>query len=113
MPRSGSTAPDAEGWVRVGSMHDLSRDGRVRVQSGGKDVILVMCDRQVYACDNTCAHQHYAMLHSGTLSGCLVTCPMHGWTFDVRTGRSTTGEGRIATYAVRVRGDDVFIRSGA
>ena len=110
MPPSGSASPDRGGWLRVGSMRELSRGGRVRVRSGAMDVILVKCDDAVYACDNTCAHQHVAMLHSGTLRGCLVTCPMHGWTFDVRTGLSTTGEGRIATYPVLVRGDGIFIR---
>jgi nitrite reductase/ring-hydroxylating ferredoxin subunit len=39
----------------------------------------------------------------------MVTCPRHGWTFNLRTGLSTTGEGRIATHPVTVRGDDVLV----
>ena len=96
-------------WLRVASMRDLAPGGRLRVQREGMDLFVVMCEGVVYACDNTCAHQHFALLHSGMLRGCLVTCPMHGWTYDVRTGLSETGEGRIATYPVSVRGDDVFI----
>ncbi len=113
MPHSDSTVPDGAGWVRVGSMRELAREGRARVRAGGTDVLLVRCEDVVYACDNTCAHQHFSMLHSGTIRGCLITCPMHGWTYDVRTGLSTTGEGRIATHPVRVSGDDIFIGSGA
>lgn len=95
--------------IRVASTHDLARGLQHRVRTEGFDLFLVMVDGMVYACDNTCAHQHFAELHIGRLSGCLVTCPRHGWTYDVRTGDSTTGEGRIRTYRASVRGDDVFV----
>ena len=101
------TVPDP--WMRVASLADLRSRGRVRVEVDGRDVLLVHTGGQVYACGNVCAHQHFPMLHAGTLEGHRVTCPMHGWTFDVRTGASAAGEGRIPVYPVLVRGDDVLI----
>jgi nitrite reductase/ring-hydroxylating ferredoxin subunit len=40
----------------------------------------------------------------------VVTCPWHGWQFDVRTGESLYDPGRrLATYRVSVVGDDVLV----
>lgn len=105
--RSGPKDPDR--WTRVAPVRALAGGAPLRVQREGMDIFLVMVDGAVHACDNTCAHQHFAELHSGVFDGCLVTCPRHGWTYDVRTGLSTTGEGRIRSYRVSIRGDDIYI----
>ena len=40
----------------------------------------------------------------------MVTCPLHGWEYDVRTGRNVANPvARLRTYAVRVEGDDVLV----
>ncbi len=68
-----------------------------------------MSKGKFYAIDNVCAHQHFAMLHQGILEDLTVTCPMHGWTFSLETGRATVGSGRVKTYAVKVVGDEVWV----
>lgn len=40
---------------------------------------------EFFALDGICPHAG-GPLGQGTLSGCVVTCPWHGWQFDVRTG---------------------------
>lgn len=106
-PCDDGTAPGH--WHRVASLRELAGGKRLRVRPDGRDILLVMAGGAVCACDNTCAHQHFSVLHSGQFRDCTVTCPMHGWTYDLRTGVSSTGEGRIAVYPVSVRGDDVFV----
>lgn len=96
-------------WVRVASAADLAARGRLRVAADGHDILLVRAGGAIHACGNVCAHQHFAMLHAGTIDGCAVTCPMHGWSYDVRTGAALTGEGRIPVYPVSVEGDDVSV----
>ncbi len=39
-----------------------------------------------YALDGVCPHQG-GPLGQGDLAGCIVTCPWHGWQFDVRSGQ--------------------------
>jgi nitrite reductase/ring-hydroxylating ferredoxin subunit len=40
----------------------------------------------------------------------IVTCPWHGWQFDVRTGESVYDPGRrITTYPVSVVGDEILV----
>jgi nitrite reductase/ring-hydroxylating ferredoxin subunit len=108
-PRPGSPSEGSGPWLRVASLAELAAGRVLRVRGEGMDVFLVMAGGAVYACDNTCAHQHFPVLHEGEFRECTVRCPMHGWTYDVRTGLSGTGEGRIATYPVMVKGGDVYI----
>jgi nitrite reductase/ring-hydroxylating ferredoxin subunit len=34
---------------------------------------------------------------------------MHGWKYDMRTGKGTTGDGRVARFRVRTVGEAVMI----
>jgi nitrite reductase/ring-hydroxylating ferredoxin subunit len=45
------------------------------------------------------------------LIGHTVTCPWHGWTYDIRTGTSIVPpiKLRIDTYPVEVEGDDIML----
>jgi nitrite reductase/ring-hydroxylating ferredoxin subunit len=97
-----------EGWTRVGSLAELAARGRLRAGVEGLDILIVLTEDGVHACGNVCAHQHVPMLHLGAISGHTVSCPMHGWSYDVRTG-VCAGGGTIPTYPVAVRGDDIFI----
>ena len=53
--------------------------------------------------ENACPHAGDP-LSEGFLDGCVVTCPSHGWAFDVRTGhRPEDADGfPIPCFAVRV-----------
>jgi nitrite reductase (NADH) small subunit len=86
-------------------------------------------DDRFYALRNRCPHQG-APLGRGFLTGTflasdvgefvygrdseIVRCPWHRWEFDATTGRSLHDpEGcRVASYAVRVEGDEVLLDMG-
>lgn len=63
--------------------------------------------QQVYAIEDRCPHGPVSLAR-GALEGCYVSCPLHGLTFDVRTGEGPANW-RIAAYPVRRRGDKVWI----
>jgi len=86
----------------------LERCGTI-VQIDGHDIGIFQRGTEYFAIDNVCAHQHFSLLHKGRLEGLTVECPMHGWTYDLRTGLAVAGDGRVATYNVRVEGDDLLI----
>jgi nitrite reductase/ring-hydroxylating ferredoxin subunit len=95
--------------VRVASTKDVRENHGTLVTIDGQDIAIFKRDGRFYAVSNVCAHQHFSMLHEGELDGCTVSCPMHGWTYDLRTGLASTGQGAISSYNVRVEGDDVFV----
>ncbi len=62
-----------------------------------------------YALDGVCPHQG-GPLGKGRLDGCVLTCPWHGWQFDVRDGRSPLNARVVQpSFATRVEGDEILI----
>jgi nitrite reductase (NADH) small subunit len=42
-----------------------------------------------------------------------VTCPWHGWQYDVTSGKLVTNPAvGVETYPVELRGDDVYVDVG-
>lgn len=79
------------------------------ISVGEKSVALFNVDGMFYAIDNTCLHRG-GPLGEGELEGCVVTCPWHGWKFDVRSGEMTMNTAaRVNCYPTRVDGEDVQI----
>ena len=74
------------------SRHLVARVGEVPVGEGrefvvaGRIVALFNVAGSFQAMDGICPHAG-GPLARGTLQGNVVTCPWHGWQFDVTTGR--------------------------
>ena len=92
------------------ALADVGR-GRMRSCRIG-DLELVVCHTRdgVFAVDNVCTHA-FARMSEGYLKGTRLTCPLHGATFDVRTGAVLGGPATIplATYQTRVVGDELEV----
>jgi len=100
-----------DGFVRVARAIDIAPGTARKITLHGKDIALWHVGNLFYAVDNVCPHQHFSSLHQGVIDGLLLTCPMHGWTYSLETGRATAGSGRVRTYRVEVVGGDVMIES--
>ena len=96
-------------FVKVTTIQQVHERRGTLVTIDGEDITIFKRDGQLYAVGNVCAHQHFSMLHQGEIDGFEVTCPMHGWRYDIRTGRSTTGQGKVASYNVKVSGQEVLL----
>jgi nitrite reductase (NADH) small subunit len=100
------------GFVFAAKTGDVPPGTIREFQVEGKAVALANVDGQFHAIDNTCLHRG-GPLGDGPLEGAVVTCPWHGWQYDVRTGKvgqnPTVG---VECYAVEVRGDEVFVNVG-
>jgi len=87
---------------RICPVHLFPKNGIARFDIDGRELVVARCDGAYVAASNVCAHQHISRLHEGILTGCVLACPMHGWQFDLRTGRSPAGQGSIPVYPVEV-----------
>jgi nitrite reductase/ring-hydroxylating ferredoxin subunit len=56
-----------------------------RVTRGDLDVLLVHSDDGIAATEDRCPHMS-APLSAGRLDGCVVQCPLHRGSFDLRSG---------------------------
>jgi nitrite reductase/ring-hydroxylating ferredoxin subunit len=72
------------------------------LEYGDYRIALFNVGGQVHAIDDRCPHRQ-GPLSEGYLDGYLITCPWHGWQYDVRDGHCDTFTSkRVTTYPVRV-----------
>lgn len=64
------------------------------------DVAVFYIDRTWYAVSNVCPHKRLHVLCNGLISVTSVQCPMHGWRFDLRTGRNLQSGASLRTYDI-------------
>jgi nitrite reductase (NADH) small subunit len=82
------------------------------VQVGGKPVALANVGGTFYAIDNTCLHRG-GPLGQGQLEGPVVTCPWHGWQFDVTTGKAVMNPNAgVGCLRTEVQGDNIYVDLG-
>jgi len=92
-------------FVPVAAPADLPPGASRAVWVGDVPVALFNVAGTVYAIDNVCPHAGGPLSHGVRSGPCgeFVTCPWHGWRFDVRTGQSPHLPGeQVRTFPVRV-----------
>ncbi len=95
--------------TRVAAAGDIAPGTAKIVQAEGRTIAVFNCEGTFYAIDNTCLHRG-GPLGEGDLEGTVVTCPWHGWRYDVSTGANVMNPAvRVATYPVRVEGGEVLV----
>lgn len=104
------TTNDLPGFVDIAAVSDLSSsEGRI-FEAAGTWIAVFVADGEPHAIDNACPHMA-GPLGSGTCIDGVVTCPVHGWRFDVRTGQAPTNPNtRVECFETRVIDGRVFVR---
>lgn len=96
-------------FVRVAGTSDLKPGENKVVDVDGEQVALFNVDGEFFAISNTCAHRG-GPLGEGSLEGDVVTCPWHGWRFNVRTGINAVMPAvKVQSYPVKIEGNDVLV----
>lgn len=63
-----------------------------------------------FAIENDCPHEG-GPLSDGLLAEACVTCPLHGWRINLRSGGVEGREDRVATFRLHREGDTLWIDS--
>ena len=96
-------------FVKVASLADLKPGQARTVDLNGNAVALYNVEGTVYATANTCAHRG-GPLGEGMVSGTSVSCPWHGWEYDVTSGQCAMDPSiAVQKYDVKVEGDDILV----
>jgi nitrite reductase (NADH) small subunit len=74
-------------FVAVARVEDVAPGASRAVRAGERDIALYNVEGTFYATQGHCLHLG-GPLGEGRLDGCVVTCPWHGWQYDVRTGEN-------------------------
>ena len=99
-----------DGFVSVGCLDDFPLGVGREVLVGRRHIAIFRLDEGIFAIDNLCLHQA-GPLCDGTVEAGVVTCPWHGWSYDIRTGILVQdGKMGVACHPTRVVGDVVQVR---
>ena len=103
-------AVDTDGWVKVCQATDVPEArARIAVLPDGNRVAVFRMEGKLSAIANACAHQN-GPLGEGKIIRCLVTCPWHGFQYDVRNGQSPAPfTETIPTYNLAIREGAVMV----
>ncbi len=75
----------------------------------GRVVAVFDVDGELYALSGACLHKGGPIADGYVRDGC-VTCPMHWWRYEIRTGRLVGDpERRLETYAVAVADGEIVV----
>ena len=95
-------------WVRAAAVDDIRDGGAKSFAYLDKRIALFRTPGGIFASDNRCPHQGYALVRGDVKDGVL-TCAWHNWKFELGTGICRYGGENIRTYPVQVRDGQVFI----
>lgn len=112
--RHTATAAKDGAWVKVGPPSDMI-EGRAKITllANGDRIAVFLLDGKLLAIANACAHQN-GPLGEGKILDCLVTCPWHGFQYDVRSGQSPAPyTEKVPTYRIRIHNGVVEVHPDA
>ena len=96
-------------FERAAKVSEVPAGAIKEVQVAGQAVALANVGGKFYVIDNACLHRG-GPLGEGELQGNVVTCPWHGWEYDVTTGKAVQNPSAgVKCFAAEVRGDEIYV----
>lgn len=95
--------------ICVAAVSDVPPGTAKEVMADDQVLALFNVEGRFYALDGVCPHAG-GPLGEGELRGTTITCPWHGWQFDVTTGENCLNRRMThKTFPVKVEGNDVVV----
>jgi nitrite reductase/ring-hydroxylating ferredoxin subunit len=101
---------DMSDWIPIADVAECPPGASIERLARDRMVAIANVDGTFRAIDGLCPHQG-GPLGTGTLCGTTLTCPWHGWQFDVTTGRHRfSATVRQQVHEVRADGGRIYVR---
>lgn len=100
-------------WIPACKTGDIDAEDLIRWDHGGRTFAIYNTEQGFFATDGLCTHEDQH-LEDGLVTGMVIECPLHQGRFDIATGKALSAPVCVDlnTYAVKVEGDQVFVRLG-
>ena len=97
-------------WIDIAAVEDCPPGTSIERVAGDRMVAVANVAGEFHVIDGLCPHQG-GPLGTGTLCGTVLTCPWHGWQFDVTTGKHRySATVRQQQYEVRRQSGRLLVR---
>ncbi len=89
-------------WIEAAKESELPPGTKTCVEVAGFALVVGNAKGVLFAAANICPHAGLP-IGDGDLRGATLTCPYHGYTFNVQTGKNVDdpSDGELPRYAVR------------
>jgi nitrite reductase (NADH) small subunit/3-phenylpropionate/trans-cinnamate dioxygenase ferredoxin subunit len=96
-------------FVKATAASEVPNNQSKIVELKGKQVAVFNVEGQFCAIENVCPHRG-GPVGEGDLDGKIVTCPWHGWQFDVTTGVSPVNPAAsVKKFTCKMEGPDILV----
>jgi nitrite reductase/ring-hydroxylating ferredoxin subunit len=96
-------------FKKVSTVQEIAPGHGKVVDVDGNSVAIWNISGNFFAFQNVCPHRG-GPVGEGEIEGNVITCPWHGWSFDVTTGASAVNPAaRLTRYDVKVEGSDILV----
>jgi nitrite reductase/ring-hydroxylating ferredoxin subunit len=96
-------------FVTVARVDELPPGTLTHVRANDEEIALANVEGELYAVQGHCLHLQ-GPLGEGRLEDSVLTCPWHGWQYDIRTGLNEFDHAiRLRTFEVRVEDGEVKV----
>ncbi len=94
--------------TRLCSLDELTEGTGKEFAAAGRVIAVFRIGDEVHAMDGLCPHAG-GPIGTGTVRKGVVTCPWHGWQFDVRTGQHCQSSIQTTVFETSVENGEVYI----
>lgn len=96
-------------FVKVGQTADIPSGQSKIFEVKGNPVAVINLNGNFYAFQNVCPHRG-GPVGEGEIVGTEITCPWHGWTFDITTCLNTSNPAaKLKKYDLKIENGEIHI----
>lgn len=96
-------------FIKAATTDEIQPGTCIGVKVEGVFIGIYNVEGEYYAMNNICPHLGGVLTYGFLDKGCI-TCPMHMWEFDVKTGECVwPGEESIPVYPIKIEGDEILV----
>ncbi len=97
-------------FVSVARIEEIPAGRIACVEAEGEAISLVSIEGRFYALQGACLHLEGPTCEGRIERGRYLTCPWHGWRYDVETGKNDVDLAiETRTFEVRIEDDEVQV----
>lgn len=96
-------------WIKITELKNIPMMGSRKVIVGKTEIVIFKTkDGSIFAVNNICPHKQ-GKLSEGLVHEHTVTCPLHNWDIDLKTGEAQGEEGCTNVYESKIEDEFVFL----
>lgn len=93
--------------IRIANVSEVPANQGLTVKLDREEIAVFRIDGEYYACSSRCPHAG-GPLGDGFIDGTTVTCPWHGWSFELNCHDNPPRDG-VERYKIICEGEELFV----